>query len=65
LVFFDAGEAYPEGMGYELDKLRTSAGFGFRWLSPLGPLRLEIGYPLRRREGDDASSLQFSVGAPL
>ncbi len=65
LVFFDAGEAYPEGVGYELDKLRTSAGFGFRWLSPLGPLRLEIGYPLVRREGDDASSLQFSVGAPL
>ncbi len=65
VTFFDAGEAYPEGIGFDLDKLRTSVGFGFRWLSPLGPLRLEIGYPLRRRVGDDASSLQFSVGAPL
>ncbi len=65
VTFFDAGEAYPEHLGFDLGDLRTSVGFGFRWLSPLGPLRLEIGYPLRRREGDSASSLQFSVGAPL
>ena len=65
VAFVDAGEAYPEGTGFELDLLRTSAGFGFRWFSPLGPLRLEVGYPLRRREGDDASAVQFSIGAPI
>ena len=31
--------------------LRYSVGFGFRWLSPIGPLRFEWGIPLDRQPG--------------
>jgi len=62
LVFFDAGNAWDVGEPYRLDDLRTSAGVGFRWMSPVGPLRLEWGYNLQPREGESSSSWEFTVG---
>jgi outer membrane protein insertion porin family len=41
----------------------TSVGFGFRWFSPVGPLRFEWGFPLNRRIDIDQSSLfEFTIG---
>ena len=49
--------------------LRYSAGFGFRWQSPIGPLRFEWGIPLDRqlptellRRGEDPITFEFSIG---
>ncbi len=40
-----------------------SVGFGFRWFSPIGPLRFEWGIPLTRRPGDDPGPVfEFSIG---
>lgn len=40
-----------------------SVGFGFRWFSPIGPLRFEWGVPLTRRPQDDPGPLfEFSIG---
>ena len=40
-----------------------SVGFGFRWFSPIGPLRFEWGIPLTRRPSDPAGPLfEFSIG---
>ena len=36
--------------------LRKSVGFGFRWISPIGPLRFEWGIPLDQQIGEDRSS---------
>ena len=38
-----------------LGGLRKSVGVGFRWLSPIGPLRFEWGLPLDLRPGREAS----------
>lgn len=56
-LFFDYAEELPLGLFW-------SAGFGFRWFSPIGPLRFEWGFPLVRRPGvDDQSPLfEFSIG---
>lgn len=61
VVFYDAGNAWAEDEEYFSD-VRHSAGFGLRWLSPLGPLRLEWGKNLSPREGEPTSDLQFSIG---
>lgn len=61
VFFYDAGNAWAEDENY-FDDLRHSAGFGIRWLSPLGPLRLEWGYNLKPREDEPHSDLQFSIG---
>ncbi|MCH9687656.1 MAG: outer membrane protein assembly factor BamA [Deltaproteobacteria bacterium] len=49
--------------------LRYSMGFGFRWQSPIGPLRFEWGIPLDRqqptellRRGEDPIVFEFSIG---
>ena len=40
-----------------------SVGFGFRWFSPIGPLRFEWGIPLTRRPDDGKGPLfEFSIG---
>ena len=62
LVFFDAGNAWDVGEPYKLDDLRTSVGVGIRWMSPVGPLRLEWGYNLQPREGEDKSVWDFTIG---
>jgi outer membrane protein assembly factor BamA len=35
---------------------------GARWISPFGPLRVELGFPLNKKPGDDTSVLGFSAG---
>jgi outer membrane protein insertion porin family len=49
LIFFDTGNVYHEDDKIELSDLRKSAGYGFRWYSPIGPIRLECGYILDPR----------------
>lgn len=47
------------------DTTLWSAGAGFRYETPLGPLRLEYGYNLTRREFDPAGTLHLSIGFPF
>ena len=49
--------------GFKLSDMRKSVGAGARWLSPFGPLRVEIGFPLNKMPGDEASMLGFSIGS--
>jgi outer membrane protein insertion porin family len=65
VFFFDAGNAFVEEDAFKLSEVRYAVGWGVRWLSPFGPLRIEIGYPLDPEEGEDSPVIQFSFGAPL
>jgi outer membrane protein insertion porin family len=60
--FVDAGALYGEGEKISGDALRYSTGFGFSWISPLGPLRFAFAVPLRKRPGDRIQRLQFQIG---
>ena len=59
-VFFDAGNVY--GPNYIGPFLRTSAGVGFRWFSPMGPLRVEWGYNLSKHPNERSSAWEFTMG---
>jgi outer membrane protein insertion porin family len=62
VVFFDTGNIYAEDEDIELDRLRESAGGGIRWLSPMGPIRLEYGFILDPKPRDHgAGSWEFSM----
>ncbi|MEZ4603422.1 MAG: BamA/TamA family outer membrane protein [Desulfobacterales bacterium] len=54
LFFYDAGNAWaPDNDDAESDSgLRDSFGFGIRWYSPMGPLRLERGYIIDPQPGE-------------
>lgn len=65
VIFFDSGNAFNDGEDLTINPsdLRNDVGFGFRWVSPLGPLRLEIGIPLGDRlPGENSYEIQFTVG---
>lgn len=63
LAFFDMGGAFRESDGFNFGDFRRSVGVGARWMSPFGPLRVELGFPLAKKSGDDTSVLGFSVGS--
>ncbi len=58
LLFYDTGNVYNDGEGISLGNLRETAGFGFRWYSPMGPIRLERGYII----DDEGSGAQWEFG---
>lgn len=64
VLFFDTGNAYDSASKL-FSRLQSSYGFGFRWFSPIGPLRLEYGIPINPRSGIDNASgkLEFSIGS--
>lgn len=61
LVFFDTGNAWDDDETIDFD-LYSSVGAGVRWYSPLGPLRLEYGYPLDEIDNERKGRVEFSVG---
>jgi outer membrane protein insertion porin family len=47
--FLDAGNVYKRASDLSLTDLRPAAGFGVRYRSPLGPLRVDLGFNLNRQ----------------
>jgi outer membrane protein insertion porin family len=65
VMFFDAGNCWDQVPALDYLTLRTDAGFGLRWFSPIGPLRFEWGFPFARRPGEDSMVFQFFIGPPF
>ncbi len=60
--FVDAGNVFGESERIDLGELRASTGLGISWVSPMGPLRLGIANPIRKRTGDKIQRVQFQIG---
>ncbi len=61
-VFTDFGNVYGVDDSWDFSDIKKSAGIGFLWMSPMGPLRLAWGYNLDRKEGEDQSVWDFTMG---
>lgn len=73
-LFLDAGNVYlrnfdqkangvPSSIREEDDALfQYSTGLGLRYLSPIGPIGLDIGFPINGRETDDPWRVHFNIG---
>ena len=62
VVFFDMGNVWGEDQSWDVDDIRQSVGVGIRWLSPMGPLRIEWGYNINARSDEDKSNFNFRIG---
>ena len=60
--FVDVGNVYTDDQKLGLDDLRASAGVGVSWISPIGPLRLALAKPIRKKAGDKMQTIQFQIG---
>ena len=63
VTFFDTGNLYDDDEDIDLGDLRQTTGFGVRWYSPLGPIRLEYGFIIDPLPGESTSGrFEFSMG---
>lgn len=64
VLFYDTGMSYDNGENMDLGELRSSIGYGIRWFSPMGPIRLEYGYILDDKQGQKGEGrFEFAMGA--
>jgi outer membrane protein insertion porin family len=61
VVFFDAGQAYQDFTNF--GSLRYTTGTGIRWISPMGPIRIEWGYNIQKKPGESSSKFEFAFGS--
>jgi outer membrane protein insertion porin family len=47
---------------FDVGAYRESWGFGFRWFSPIGPLRFEWGIPFKTLPGEQPIVFEFTIG---
>jgi outer membrane protein insertion porin family len=59
--FADAGNVFAQG-AFKASELRYATGLGITWLSPIGPLKLSYGYPLKKEPYDRVQRFQFQIG---
>lgn len=70
LLFADAGNVFltecPTNnscdSGIKLDELRYSAGFGFSWLTPIGPISIALSRALNAEDIDEERFFEFALG---
>ena len=63
VAFVDAGSAFGSTLPDPSETpLRVGAGPGLRYFSPIGPVRLDIGFPVNPRNSDDSFQLYVSLG---
>jgi outer membrane protein insertion porin family len=67
VVFFDTGNVWADWRRIDLRQTKSGAGVGVRYVSPIGPLRLEIAWKLDRDRQLDESPYRilFSLGNPF
>jgi translocation and assembly module TamA len=59
--FADTGNAFNNA---DLE-LKTGAGFGVRWQSPIGPIRLDLGFPINDDDARQSYRIHFTLGPDL
>jgi outer membrane protein insertion porin family len=62
-LFTDGGNVFHRVTAFDVTELRGSLGFGVRYRSPIGPVRVDLGFKMDRQEFDKSRSvLHFSIG---
>ena len=64
--FLDAGNVFDRVSSVSLGRVRGAAGFGVRYRSPVGPVRVDLGFKLDRRhfagQRERLTALHLSIG---
>jgi outer membrane protein insertion porin family len=64
-VFFDVANVWGSDLSgvSESNKIRSSAGIGFTWISPIGPVSISYAEPVTKANTDDVQKFNFSIGS--
>lgn len=61
-TYLDVGNVWAVEDRVSLASLRASIGLGFSWVSPVGPIKISYGSPIRKEPTDRIQRLQFQLG---
>jgi outer membrane protein insertion porin family len=61
-TFLDIGNVYPEVGDLSIPDLRKSVGLGVRYLTPIGPIRLDYGRKIHRLPGEARGRIHLTIG---
>lgn len=61
-AFADAGNVWREDEAITGSTVRSAAGVGLSWISPVGPLKLSYGKPIKALRNDRIQRFQFQIG---
>ncbi len=59
-IFWDIGKGFDKWK--DISPLKTGAGVGLRWFSPLGPIHIDMGYNLNPKPGEKRRVIDFTFG---
>ena len=62
VAFLDGGMVYSSLNEKLFKDMAWGAGLGYRYYTPVGPVRVDAGFPLTRIPNDDAWQLYISIG---
>ncbi len=63
VIFLDGGSAFRSSIPEFSGEWQFGTGAGIRYLTPVGPIRLDVGVPVDKRDGiDDPWQLYISIG---
>lgn len=60
-AFVDAGQVSNNGVPFT-SHWRIGAGVGFRYFTPIGPIRLDVAVPLNKEHGGDSFEFYIGIG---
>ena len=60
--FFDIGNAFTSSFPTFDEQLFAAAGLGLRYYTSVGPIRLDVAFPLERRAGTGPVAIYVSIG---
>ncbi|MDE5878430.1 MAG: BamA/TamA family outer membrane protein, partial [Desulfovibrio sp.] len=60
--FLDGGMVYKDEFPHIIGDMDWGTGLGFRYYTPIGPVRLDVATPLHRIDGDPPVQFYISIG---
>lgn len=65
-LFVDAGNVWSDWRRVSFEEIKTGVGIGIRYLSPIGPLRIDFGWKLDRETGESrGANISVTFGNPF
>ncbi|HGJ67050.1 TPA: hypothetical protein ENS27_16950 [bacterium] len=63
-LFLDSGQVYNGIANFDINSMQSSVGMGIRFITPIGPVRLDYGYPISGNGKRDKFPV-FAFGNPF